>query len=502
MSVRTTLILCFAAITIVLATPTLLATTGLVRLRAFAVEGRAGQATAVASLGAMQAGLAQFDRLERSYIATLDPDLGRSAAQQLGSIDDAHARFDESGYGALGKSLREVVGRIGVVAREADARIQTESVDEATAMLPSLISLLGEAEAQFSIIAHSIDSLAQRDVREAEVRSASARRQTIAALLVALLLTLAVALLATHAITGPLRRLNRATSRVADGSFELPSDLPYHRHDEIGELSTAFGVMVRKLADLDRTKARFFGVVSHELKTPLNVIRAYAELLGEERSTRASPSSKRLIADVVEQSEVMARRVSRLMDLSRLETGAYRLSLEATPLDDLATGLRRTFASVAEEGGVRLAVHVGATAQPVAVLDVDIVRDEIVGNLLVNAFRFAPEGSTVEVRIDSDEAHVVLEVTDRGPGIPEEMRPHIFSKHYMETRSRAVGSGLGLAIAKEMVELHGGVIALEETAPPLGARFKVVLPIAPEGAAVAGPEPACAGTLGVAIWGD
>jgi signal transduction histidine kinase len=107
---------------------------------------------------------------------------------------------------------------------------------------------------------------------------------------------------------------------------------------------------------------------------------------------------------------------------------------------------------------------------------VDIIRDEVLGNLIVNALRFTPAGGHVVVDVEACDGGIVFTVTDTGPGIAEEHRELVFQKHYVIDRRSAVGSGLGLAIAKEMVELHGGFIALDPPQPDRGARFVVALP--------------------------
>ena len=98
---------------------------------------------------------------------------------------------------------------------------------------------------------------------------------------------------------------------------------------------------------------------------------------------------------------------------------------------------------------------------------------------MANALRFTPAGGRVELTARGWEGGVEFRITDSGPGIPEEHQPFIFEKHYTTDRAQAVGSGLGLAIAKEMVELHGGSIGLEDASGHAGACFRVALPARP-----------------------
>jgi signal transduction histidine kinase len=488
MSVRARLVLGFFVVTAALAAPTLFATTSLSHLRRLAVEERSGHAAAVARLGRIQQGLAELDRLERSFIATGDQALRRAAAAQVTSLQDELDALRSSPSASLPERLEATIAHVAALTRHVEEHIEADRMDRATETFVSLLAAFDEASTELAAAADSIDAVALRDVRDAEGTSAAARAVTLTGLAVALLFTLVVAGYTTHVMTSPLRKLSRASARIADGEFTIPDDLPYGRSDEIGELSTSFRAMTRRLAELDRTKAAFLGVVSHELKTPLNVIKAYAEVIEDELGPEASDTHRELITSVAEQALVLSRRVSRLMDISRLEAGTYSLSVESTPIEDLATGLERLFERQARDKDIDLTVRVAESAPFDAVVDVDILRDEILGNLVTNAFRFTPPGGWVDVLIEGESGGIVFTVTDSGPGIPDEHRPHIFEKYYVVDRARAVGSGLGLAIVKEMVRLHGGLVSLEPSPPGCGARFRVGLPRITEGASLEVPE--------------
>ncbi|MGE0159221.1 MAG: ATP-binding protein [Gemmatimonadales bacterium] len=487
MSVRARLLVGFFAVTAALAAPTLFATAGLAHLRRLAVEGRSGHAASVARLGRIQGALTELDRLERSFIATGDSTLGRAAASQVASLDLEVRELRAAPAPAVTADLAAAIEDVSVLTREVTGHVHADRKALATMTFTSLLGALDRASTEVAIVADSVDAAALRDVRDAERTSAAARAGTLTGLTIALLFTLVVAGYTTRAMTTPLRRLGMASARIADGEFDIPGDLPYGRADEIGELSVSFRAMTHRLAELDRTKAAFLGIVSHELKTPLNVIKAYAEMIEDELGPRASEKHKALIASVAEQALILSRRVSRLMDISRLEAGSYRLSVETTPIEDLATGLERLFERQARERGIAFAVHVAPSAPFDAVVDVDILRDEILGNLVANAFRFTPAGGSVDVTIEGEKGGIVFTVTDSGPGIPEEHRAYIFDKYYVVDRARAVGSGLGLAIVKEMVRLHGGLVTLDASERGRGARFRVSLPRVSEGASLEVP---------------
>jgi signal transduction histidine kinase len=172
--------------------------------------------------------------------------------------------------------------------------------------------------------------------------------------------------------------------------------------------------------------------------------------------------------------------VGDLLDLSRLEAG--RVELEPQPLDtpNLVRGAVAAVGNLFEARGTRVEVAVPDTIPPI--LGDRRRVEQILTNLLANAAKYTPPGGNVEVSAESQNGHVLLAVADNGPGVPEAERDIVFDKFYRgrdaQNRGEA-GSGLGLAIVKSLVELHGGSVRVEESAPR-GARFVVELPRASE----------------------
>ena len=330
-------------------------------------------------------------------------------------------------------------------------------------------------EAGLTALADSVDAVAQRDFDRAEAISSSALDATLVAVGVALLLTVLVGAWTTGALVRPLRRLVAGTAEVAAGSFEPPRDLPYGRLDEIGDLSRAFRTMTFRLQELDRMKTEFVGVASHELKNPVNVVRGYAELLEMGVAGELDPKQAEMVRAVDEQTRVMERLIGRLLDISRLESGTYELRVAPVETAELLGALRRAFGVLADKGDVRLVVEADPTAPDVLEVDAELLRDEVLGNLISNALEHTPAGGRVDVRALGRPGEVVFEVSDTGPGIPKEARHRIFQRYYRVDGRRKGGAGLGLALAREMVEAHGGRMELDPHASS-GATFRVVLP--------------------------
>lgn len=495
MSLRTRLLGAFALVTGVMLLPSLFAARQLSNVRDIAIPGRTAQAAAVAGLGGMQRLVTELDRLERSFLATGDAALGHTVAMHLDSLRQAYDVFQASPYGDLSTELEPVLQDIDSLSADLERRVREGRLADATDEFDVLLSSFNLAARRFRSTADSIDARASAELAEADAMTRRARTRTLIGVGLAVALALLFTGLVAHWLSTPLRRLGRAMAAVADGVLKAPDDLPFDRNDEIGELATSFDIMTRRLAALDRRKSEFLGLVSHELKTPISVIRAYAEMLQEELPD-LSESQTRLIEELVEQSEGMAHRVSRLMDLSRLEAGTYQLQFDSVRLVDFMADLVATYRRRAEEKGITLVTTISSTVPDTVVIDGDIVREEVLGNLVLNAIRYTPEGGRIEVSLDGDQQAIHFAVADSGPGIPKEHRAHIFRKYYVADRRRAVGSGLGLAIAKEMAELHGGLILLEDTEPGSGARFRVTLPTHGSGADVELPADSLMGDRG------
>ncbi len=476
MTVRTRLIVTFALVGGLLIFPALFAADRLAELRDLAVQERGRQADASLAVGRIEAGLVELDRNLRSYLVTASPEARLQTASAVAQLRREASQVRRAGYEEavepLEESLRKVEGEVLRIGRVVDA----DGVVAATERVPDFEGAVRGARDRLLDAAETIATRAEADFERARTISVSARQTTVVALAVAVALTALLAAWTTGALTIPLRRLSAAVARVAEGNFEAPDGLPYDRPDEIGELADSFRIMTENLAELDRIKAEFMGVASHELRTPINVIRGYAELIEEGIAGDLTPRQREIMERIGEQTGVLARQVNRLMDISRIETGSYEISPESVRVEDLVQGLRRTYEILADEKGVALVTEVAGDSPERVVVDVDLIREEVLGNLVSNALKFTPEGGRVEVRAFGSDGELVIDVTDSGPGVPPEQREQVFEKYYRGEGSRSAGSGLGLAIARETVEAHSGSIALVDGEGP-GATFRVRIPL-------------------------
>ena len=244
------------------------------------------------------------------------------------------------------------------------------------------------------------------------------------------------------------------------------------------------------LEDLDRLRADFLGMVSHELRAPLASIKgSVATLLGSGDSL--DPSESELFFQIIDrQADHMSGLISDLLDVARIEAGALSVSPEPVDAAVLLDEARNAYLS--SGGRANLQFDVSPDLSRVAADRRRIVQ--VIGNLLSNADRNSPDRSAIVVSVEQRDVHVEFSVADDGDGIPAERLPHLFRKFSRPAgeagESRAADSGLGLAISRGIVEAHGGRIWAESDGPGRGARFTFSLPVADEAGHPATPRPA------------
>ena len=277
----------------------------------------------------------------------------------------------------------------------------------------------------------------------------------------------------------PVDRLTRAADaigRSADFSNRLAE--PRHR-DEIGRLATTFNDMLARLDRAVTTQRRFLADASHELRTPVTVIRTGAETLL--RTGASWPTESRATLQMlVREADRMGRLVADLLVLARADTGQSvdrrRLALDTLVLEVYEQGL--TLADGVD-------VTIGEFEQVEIEGDPDRLK-QLALNLVDNAIRYTQAGGTVTIDLVRRGSGAMLRVHDTGPGIPSEHLPRVFERFYrVDTlRSRSAdGTGLGLAICRWVAEAHGGTIAVE-SAIGLGSTFTVSLPLRAEATTV------------------
>ncbi|MET3510004.1 HAMP domain-containing histidine kinase [Plantibacter sp. MCCC 1A11337] len=264
----------------------------------------------------------------------------------------------------------------------------------------------------------------------------------------------------------PVERIRREVSELGAGELHRRIEVPA-TGDEIGRLAGTMNGMLERLEDAQTAQRRFVSDASHELRSPLAVIRQYAEVAAL-HPDRVDPAE--LSSTVLEEGARMQGLVESLLLLAKLDEGAAGTGRRTVDVDDL---LLAEAARLRSAGGLRVESAAVAAAR---VDGDDVLLARVVRNLVDNAVRHAR--SVVRLGSATDGRFVRISVEDDGPGVPVESRAHVFERFVRldESRSRdAGGSGLGLAIVADVVRLHGGSIELVDSALG-GAAFIVTLP--------------------------
>jgi PAS domain S-box-containing protein len=228
------------------------------------------------------------------------------------------------------------------------------------------------------------------------------------------------------------------------------------------------------LAEIDRTKTKFFSNISHEFRTPLTLMLGPIE---EAVSSPETPPQIRSHLELAHRNSLrLLKLVNSLLDFARIEAGRIDISYEATQLDVLTRDLASNFRSAMERAGLTFNVDCEDLGEP-AYIDREM-WEKIVLNLLSNAFKFTLQGN-VTLRLRREQADAVLEVADTGVGVPSTELPRIFERfHRVEVTAGRTqeGSGIGLALVQELVKLHGGS-ASAQSELGRGTTFRVSLPL-------------------------
>ena len=247
---------------------------------------------------------------------------------------------------------------------------------------------------------------------------------------------------------------------------------------EAGEPET-FVITLQDMApleEMERVRAEFLAMVSHELSTPLAAVKGSITTLLETASDLDPAEMIQFFRIIRDQSDQMRYLISDLLDVARIDSGTLTVAPEPSDLHMLVDEARRRFVGSGGRDNLEITLAPGL---PLVVADKRRIV-QVLSNLLSNATGYSPEGSPVMVNAVHEGVHVAVSISDRGKGIPADRLPQLFRKfsraHGEGAGSDIEGSGLGLAICKGIVEAHGGRIWAESDGPGLGSRFTFTLP--------------------------
>lgn len=277
-----------------------------------------------------------------------------------------------------------------------------------------------------------------------------------------------------RSILQPVAEITATAKRIAGGSYGAQIQTKYD--DEIGELADTVNHMSTQISQNEKIQRDFISSLSHELRTPLTAITGWSEtLLSAE--ILDSEETRRGIAIISRESRRLTEMVMELLEFTRIQDGRMTLNIEACDIRGEFEDTVFMYGSRLRQEGIELRYLDNGEDVPLVSCDGKRMR-QVFLNILDNAAKHGGSGKRIEATVTAEEPWVAFRIRDFGPGIPEDELPMVKKKFYKGS-SKARGSGIGLAVCEEIVEMHGGVLTLEN-ADGGGTLVTVKLPIAPK----------------------
>ncbi|HEV7377649.1 MAG TPA: ATP-binding protein, partial [Pyrinomonadaceae bacterium] len=278
----------------------------------------------------------------------------------------------------------------------------------------------------------------------------------------------------------PVVRMSASAARI--GAANLHERLPVvNEQDELGRLALVINALLARLDTSFEQQRRFMADASHELRTPVAIMRSETEVALSQRE-RSNGELRESLAIVKDETRRLTHIVEDLFTLARADAGQYKLTSKEFYLDELAAEVARSIRTLVAERGLTL--HLDATQEMPIRGDENLMR-RLLLNLLDNAIKHTPEGGAVNISCKREALSYVITVSDTGLGVPAEAQPHIFDRFYRADSARSrgeddgagltSGAGLGLSIARWVAEAHGGTLELLHSSET-GSVFQLILP--------------------------
>lgn len=283
--------------------------------------------------------------------------------------------------------------------------------------------------------------------------------------LLLLLLDLFFALWFSRWFTKPIRQLSDGARQIAAGHYDVR--VPVDRHDEMGLLAEEFNHMASEVARSAQLEKDILANVSHDLRTPLTLIKGYAEtvrdITGDDAERRAEQCNI-----IVDETDRLSSLVNSVMELSKVSSGAEKIVPVEFDMSQLCFEVAGRYDALCAQNGWRLELQ--ADAECTVCAD-PAMMERVLHNLLGNAFHHIGPDGVVVLRAIPATHGCRVEVIDHGPGIQPEDLPHLFDRYYRARRDRGRnGTGLGLSITKAILQQHGFAFGVE-SAPGMGSTF-------------------------------
>ncbi len=290
------------------------------------------------------------------------------------------------------------------------------------------------------------------------------QRQFLFVSLLMMILTLFVSAFFANKITNPIININKHAKQLPQGKFDAKID--EHDFNEIQQLASTLQDASKEIAKSDDLRRELMANISHDLRTPLTMIKAYAEMI-RDLSGDNPEKRERHLKVIIDETDRLSSLVNDILDLSKLQAGVTEMNMSVFNLSERLSGVISRFDILKENDGIIIELQ----AEDGIIISADITKlEQVIYNLINNAVTYTGDDNTVIVRLFRKQPGLMrFEVIDHGDGIAPEYLPYIWDRYYKvsernKTHKRAkMGSGIGLSIVKNVLEQHGFAYGADST---------------------------------------
>lgn len=305
-------------------------------------------------------------------------------------------------------------------------------------------------------------------------------RLGVRSMIIALITAAIIGFIAIGFITKNIRGIVEVIRKFQKGDLE--ARITTKGKDELSEFSNAFNDMadtivtnIDEIKRIDELRRELVANVSHDLRTPLSIIRGYVETILIKENTLSPEEREKYLKTILGSTDRLLKLVEELFELSKLEAKDKILQLEEFSISELIQDIHQKNVMLAEEKNISLNLELD---EKLPLINCDIsMMEKVIQNLIDNALKFTPKNGEVTIRIKKDNGKLKLIVKDTGPGIDKKQLPFIFEKYYQIKRvaeNTNKGTGLGLAIVKKIIDLHNFSISVQSDEKS-GSSFIIVI---------------------------
>ncbi|MCR4436050.1 MAG: HAMP domain-containing sensor histidine kinase [Clostridiales bacterium] len=293
------------------------------------------------------------------------------------------------------------------------------------------------------------------------------KKQLIFITLILLVAAVMISYMISRTFTKPILEIKKTAEKMASGDFS--DRIKARSKDEIGKLAETINYMGQELSKIDQLRKDLIANVSHELRTPLSLIRGYAETIRDVSGNVPEKREKQL-GIIIEESERLTKIVDDILNLSQMQAGYLKLNPARFMLNKTVEDVVKRYDILSEKTGIKVIFE---NAGDILVTADEPRIEQVLYNLINNAFNHTPEGGSIAVKVMDGQDTVKVEVWDTGTGISDEDIRHVWDRYYKADKTsgrKIVGTGLGLAIVKSILEAHKALYGVESK-KGAGTRF-------------------------------